>query len=800
MLFIIRFWMLPRFIREGVTEIILQWLFIPAGGSVTEARMSASKAMDFASFYACFASRVKNARERVGRPLTYAEKILHAHLSPMSAGETMDAGARLPERRKSYVALYPDRVAMQDATAQMALLQFMHAGRSGVAVPTTVHCDHLIQAREGAGKDLLKAFDVNAEVYDFLRTVSAKYGIGFWKAGAGIIHQVVLENYAAPGGMMIGTDSHTPNAGGLGMVAVGVGGADAVDVMAGAPFDVRWPGLIGVELTGKLSGWSSPKDVILKLMGLLTTKGGTGCIVEFFGPGAASLSCTGKATVTNMGAEHGATTSVFPFDERMAQYLRATERSDLAAMCEEYAADLCADPEIASDPETYFDRVERIDLSILEPHVVGPHTPDLTRPISAFAAEAKAKDYPETFSYGLIGSCTNSSYEDMGRAAHVAKQVSDHGVKLVTPLMVTPGSDQIQATIERDGQMAVLTAVGATVLANACGPCIGQWKRDDIEMGDRNAILTSYNRNFKRRNDGNPETLGFISSPELVIAMAASGRLDFNPLTDEIADGQGGHFKLEPPSADELPAKGFVAGLEGYIPPPDVSVDVEVHVAAGSERLELLDRFAPWEGTDLDGLRVLLKATGKTTTDHISPAGPWLKYRGHLDNISDNMYVGVVNAFTDTPGTANNLVTGEQASVPAVARAYKAAGQGWVVFGDENYGEGSSREHAAMSPRFLGARAIVVRSFARIAEANLKKQGVLALTFGNPADYDKVEQDDQVSILGLADLAPGSSVTVRLQHADGKSDDIETKHTLSANQIDWFKAGSALNAMASGAN
>ncbi|MFP6684110.1 MAG: aconitate hydratase [Polyangiaceae bacterium] len=748
-----------------------------------------------AEFYATFASRVKSARERLNRPLTYTEKILYAHLSPMAGGSGL-LGDSLPERLKTYVGLYPDRVAMQDATAQMALLQFMHAGRASVAVPSTVHCDHLIQAQVGADKDLLRAFDENAEVYEFLRTVSAKYGIGFWKAGAGIIHQVVLENYAAPGAMMIGTDSHTPNAGGLGMVAVGVGGADAVDVMAGQPFDVKWPGLIGVELTGKLGGWAAPKDVILKLMGLLTTKGGTGHIVEFFGPGTASLSCTGKATITNMGAEHGATTSVFPFDPRMAAYLRATDRNSLAERCEKHSADLCADEEIARDPESYFDRVERIDLSALEPHLVGPHTPDLTRPISSFAAEAKEKNYPEEFSYSLIGSCTNSSYEDMGRAAHVAKQVADHGAKLRTPLMVTPGSDQVQATIERDGQLQILTDAGATVLANACGPCIGQWKREDIEMGSRNAIITSYNRNFKRRNDGNAETLGFISSPELVIAMAASGRLDFNPLTDEIPDGSGGSFKLSPPTADELPADGFVSGMGGYIPPPGDGSDLSVDIAENSDRLELLERFAAWDGNDIEGLKILLKTQGKTTTDHISPAGPWLRYRGHLDNISDNMFIGAVNAFTDDPGTANNLLTGATGTVPEVARAYKAAGLGWLAFGDENYGEGSSREHAAMCPRFLGARAVVVRSFARIHEANLKKQGVLALTFANPADYEKVQQGDDVALLGLRDLAPGSAVTLRLTHADGTTDEFAVKHTLSNNQLSWFKAGSALNAMA----
>jgi aconitate hydratase len=750
----------------------------------------------YESFYGAFARRVAEARKRAGKPLTFAEKILFAHLAPLTNKGGIPEGP-VPVRRKSYVALFPDRVAMQDATAQMALLQFMHAGRATAAVPSTVHCDHLIQARVGAEKDLLKAYDDNQEVYEFLRSVSAKYGIGFWKPGAGIIHQVVLENYAIPGGMMIGTDSHTPNAGGLGMVAIGVGGADAVDVMVGEPFDLRWPGLIGVKLTGKPSGWTSPKDVILKLCGELTVKGGTGHIVEFFGPGASELSCTGKGTVTNMGAEHGATTSVFPYDARMKAYLERTGRKGIADLADRYAADLKADPEVEAEPEKYFDRVVEIDLSKLEPQIVGPHTPDLTRAVSAMASDVEAQSYPDGLSYALIGSCTNSSYEDMGRAAHVAQQVLDHGTKLRAPLMVTPGSDQIFATIQRDGQMKVLEDAGATVLSNACGPCIGQWKRDDIAMGTKNSILTSFNRNFRSRNDGNAETLAFISSPEIVIALAAAGRLSFNPLEDELEAADGSKYKLSPPTAPELPALGFATAEDGYIAPAADASSVQVEVEPTSSRLQLLERFKPWDGKDLTGLRVLLKAKGKTTTDHISPAGPWLRFRGHIDNISDNMFIGAQNAFTSAPGTANNVLTGDKGKgIPAVARAYKKSGQDWVVFGDENYGEGSSREHAAMSPRHLGGRAVIVKSFARIHETNLKKQGMLPLTFSNTADYDKVREDDKVSILGLEGIAPGKPLTVRLDHADGTTEDIEVQHTFSDAQLTWFKAGSSLNALA----
>jgi aconitate hydratase len=755
-------------------------------------------ATELRAFYETFSRRVRLARERSGRPLTYTEKILFAHLDSMRApAEPELAAGALPERKKSYVGLHVDRVAMQDATAQMALLQFMHAGKSRTAVPATVHCDHLIQARVGAKDDLLRAYDDNEEVYEFLRTVSARYGIGFWKPGSGIIHQVVLENYAVPGTVIIGTDSHTPNAGGLGTVAIGVGGADAVDVMVGDALDFRWPGLVGVHLTGTLAGWTSPKDVILRLMGILTVKGGTGHIVEFFGPGTASLSCTGKGTVTNMGAEHGATTSVFPFDARMASYLRTTDRAEVADLCEAHAADLRCDPEVEQDPARYFDRVVEIDLDSLEPHVVGPHTPDLARPLSALARAVREEGYPDRFRYALIGSCTNSSYEDMGRAAHVAEQALERGCKLAAPLMVTPGSDKIQATIERDGQMRVLERAGATVLANACGPCIGQWKRDDVAGGERNSIVTSYNRNFRGRNDGNGETLAFIASPEVVIALAFGGRLSFNPLSDTLRGADGASFTLRAPSAPELPSAGFAGGLGRFVAPPGDPKGIEVAVDPASQRLQLLERFAPWDGRDLEDLLILCVAQGKTTTDHISPAGPWLRFRGHLDKISDNMFIGVTNKLGETPGTTVNHLTGARGEpIPAVARAYKAAGKGWVVFGDENYGEGSSREHAAMSPRHLGCRAVIVRSFARIHEANLKKQGVLPLTFSAPADYDRVRPTDRVGIRGLARLAPGRPLVLRLAHEDGSVDELSVVHTLSDAQIEWVKAGSALNAMA----
>ncbi len=744
---------------------------------------------DFVSAaYAKIAANLAVVRKRLGRPMTYAEKVLLGHLdNPEKAG--LEPG-------KSYLYLRPDRVAMQDATAQMAILQFMQAGRPSVAVPTTVHCDHLILAYAGAAKDMAAALDSNREVYDFLATASSKYGIGFWKPGAGIIHQVVLENYAFPGGLMIGTDSHTPNAGGLGMFASGVGGADAVDVMAGFPWEVLYPKLIGVRLTGELSGWASPKDVILKLCGILTVKGGTNRVVEYFGPGVKSLSCTGKATITNMGAELGATTSIFPFDRRMDAYLRGTGRSPLADLARRHPDLLESDPEVEKAPETFFDRVVDIDLSTLEPHIVGPHTPDLARTVSQMSAAVKKEGYPDHLAYALVGSCTNSSYEDMGRAAELADQARAAGLKVVTPLLVTPGSEQVRATIERDGQMASFQAVGATVLANACGPCIGQWKRDDLKPGESNSILSSFNRNFPKRNDGNATTLSFLASPETVVAYAFAGRLSFNPLTDALpVDGT--VFKFSPPQpAPDLPPKGFIKDEHGYVPPAANGEGVAVKVVPNSERLQVLAPFPPWDGKDYVELPVLLKAKGKCTTDHISPAGPWLRFRGHLDKISDNMFNGAVNAFTGEAGKGKNLVSGEGGlSFSKIAREYKAKGIRWVAVGDENYGEGSSREHAAMSPRFLGAAAVISRSFARIHESNLKKQGILPLTFAAPADYDKVEETDRVSLLGLKDLAPGKPVRGVLHHADGTSEEIQLRHTLNQEQIEWFKAGSALNVL-----
>lgn len=743
--------------------------------------------------YSTLEQRHAAARELLGRGLTLAEKVLFSHL--------WDTGPQdaAPERRKTTVAFRPDRVAMQDATAQMAVLQFMRSGRKDTAVPTTIHCDHLIQARRGADVDLTEAKNTNQEVYDFLRSAGAKYGMGFWNPGSGIIHQVVLENYAFPGGMMIGTDSHTPNAGGLGMVAIGVGGADAVDVMVGEPFGLLWPGAIGVELTGRLSGWASPKDVILKLMEHLTVKGGTNHIVEFFGPGCETLSCTGKGTICNMGAEHGATTSIFPYDDRMGAYLRATKRGDVADLADQYRDALRADPEVVADPESYYDRVIRIDLSELGPMLVGPHTPDLVHEIQDMEETAAREGYPEQLSYALIGSCTNSSYEDMERAASVARAAQSLKLKLQTPLMVTPGSDQIDETIRRDGQMAALEAVGATVLANACGPCIGQWKREDAAAGTRNSIVTSYNRNFKKRNDGSADTLAFIGSPELVVALAVAGRLDFDPRRDSLVNADGESVRLpEPPPADDLPRDGFEAGLAGYLEPSDDPDSVRVEIDPDSERIQELAAFAAWEGTDLTGLRILVQAAGKCTTDHISPAGPWLRFRGHLDNISDNMLTGATNRFTGETGRTTNLLSGATGlPIPQVAREYKAAGVGWIVVGDENYGEGSSREHAAMEPRHLGCRAVLVRSFARIHETNLKKQGVLPLIFQDPADYSVFREDDQIDVTGLLDLAPGSTITVVARHADGSSDRIACRHTLTADQVEWFKAGSALNLIAS---
>jgi aconitate hydratase len=740
---------------------------------------------DLKRFYEALPAKYEQAKKIYKRPLTLAEKILCAHL------DHWDATA--PVRGETYALLRPDRVAMQDATAQMALLQFMQAQLKKVAVPSTVHCDHLIQARVGAEKDMEEALDENKEVYDFLRSASNKHGIGFWKPGAGIIHQVVLENYAFPGGMMIGTDSHTPNAGGLNMIAIGVGGADAVDVMAGECWGVRWPKLIGVKLTGSLNGWTAPKDVILKLAGILTVAGGTGAIVEYFGSGTKSISCTGKATITNMGAELGATTSIFPFDERISKYLRATRRTDIADLAEKFAQYLRADDEVEGNAKDYYDELVEIDLDTLEPYVVGPHSPDIARPISELANDVKKEGYPDKLRYALIGSCTNSSYEDMSRAADVAKQGVEHGLHAECGFLITPGSEQIYETIGRDGQLQLLEKMGGTVLANACGPCIGQWKRDDIKPGETNSILTSFNRNFQKRNDGNAQTLAFIGSPEIVTALAFAGSLSFNPLKDKLIGKDGSEVQLVPPVAPELPEKGFISADSGYIPPAEDGDKVAVIVAPNSERLQLLEPFSAWDGKDFANMRVLLKAVGKCTTDHISPAGAWLRYRGHLDKISDNMFIGANNAFTKEPGTAVDEISGETASIPAVARHYKAEGLSWVSVGDQNYGEGSSREHAAMSPRFLGCKAVIVRSFARIHETNLKKQGILALTFIDPLDYEKVRVDDKISITGLSQLAPGKPVTVVLQHSDGTSDTFETKHTMTPEQIGWFRAGSALN-------
>jgi aconitate hydratase len=729
---------------------------------------------------------METVRERLGRPLTLSEKIVLGHLDDPE-GQEIQAG-------KAYLQLRPDRVAMQDATAQMALLQFMKAGRPEVAVPSTVHCDHLIQARSGAEADVRAAIEENKEVYEFLRSVSSKYGLGFWKPGSGIIHQVVLENYAFPGGLMIGTDSHTPNAGGLGMCAVGVGGADAVDVMAGFPWEVLQPNLVAVYLSGAMSGWTSPKDVILYVLGRLTVKGGTNRIVEYIGPGARSISATGKGTICNMGAELGATTSVFPFDERMDAYLRATERAQLADLAAANS-DLCTpDDAVLEDLDAYYDVVLHLDLSKLEPHLVGPHTPDLARPIAEVAAAVETEQYPDRISVSLIGSCTNSSYEDISRAADVAQQAIDHGVVMATPLLVTPGSEQIMATIRRDGQMDTLRKAGATVLANACGPCIGQWRREEIRKGETNTIVTSFNRNFPGRNDANPQTLAFMGSPEVVMAYGLAGRLSFNPLTDELEGGDGSKWKLTPPRpAPDLPEQGFVFAREGYVPPARDPGAVGVDVAEGSERLALLADFPKLVNEQYREMPLLLKTKGKTTTDHISPAGAWLRFRGHLDKISDNMFTGAINAFTGERGTTRNPLTGAAGEpVPQVARALKAAGKLWVVVGDDNYGEGSSREHAAMSPRHLGAAAVIARSFARIHETNLKKQGVLPLTFVDPRDYEKVREADTVTVTGTEDLTPGSTLTAAFHHEDGTRDTAELMHTLNPEQIAWYHAGGAL--------
>jgi len=737
--------------------------------------------------------RVEAARRVVGRPLTLAEKILYSHLY---AGIPTQAF----ERGKAYVDFAPDRVAMQDATAQMALLQFMQAGKPQVAVPSTVHCDHLIQAKLGAVSDLETAKDINREVYDFLASISNKYGIGFWKPGAGIIHQVVLENYAFPGGLMIGTDSHTPNAGGLGMIAIGVGGADAVDVMAGMAWELKFPKLIGVKLTGKLSGWTSAKDVILKVAGILTVKGGTGAIVEYFGEGANSLSSTGKATICNMGAEIGATTSVFAYDARMKAYLESTERADVAAAADQVAQHLRADDEVLANPAEYYDQLIEINLSELEPHVNGPFTPDLAWPLSKFAQAVRDNGWPAQLEVGLIGSCTNSSYEDITRAASVASQAVSKNLKVKSEFTITPGSELVRYTTERDGLLDTFDQMGGVVLANACGPCIGQWARHSDDPTRKNSIITSFNRNFAKRNDGNPNTHAFVASPEIVTAFAIAGDLTFNPATDTLTNEQGQQVKLDEPQGIELPIKGFAVEDAGYQAPAEDPSQVEVLVDPLSDRLQLLEEFKPWEGTDLKGLKLLIKAKGKCTTDHISMAGPWLKYRGHLDNISNNMLIGALNAFNESTNKVKNQLTGEYGEVPAVQRAYKGSGIGSVVVGDENYGEGSSREHAAMEPRHLGVRAILVKSFARIHETNLKKQGMLALTFADPNDYSKVQEDDTIDILGLESFAEGTPLTIVLHHADGSTDECKANHTYNASQIEWFKAGSALNLIARAGN
>ncbi len=742
-----------------------------------------------AKVYATMARNLKVVRRRLGKPLTLADKVLLGHLDDP---ENQDL-----EPGKSYLFLRPDRVVFQDVLGQTGMLQFMQTGRDKVAVPTTIHCDHLIQARVGGGKDLRESLAENKEVYDFLRSAAAKFGAGFWGPGAGIIHQVVLENYAFPGELIIGTDSHTPNAGGLGACAVGVGGADAVETIAGLPWEVLYPKHIAVYLTGKMSGWTAPKDVILYVAGALTVSGGTNAIVEYIGPGARTISATGKATITNMGAELGATTSMFPADDRMSTYLRATGRGDLVPLIEKYQQLLEPDPEVEANPEQYYDRVVRLDLSTLEPHVVGPHSPDRARPISRLAAEvADAKNgFPDQISVALIGSCTNSSYEDMSRAADVAEQAKAHGIKAAVPYMVTPGSEQVRATIERDGQMQSLRDINGTVLANACGPCIGQWRRAKEVSAVPNTIVTSYNRNFPRRNDGQPTTMNFIGSPEIVTAFALAGRLSFNPLTDTLTGADGQPFRLEPPKvAPEVPARNFDRGHATYVAPPKDGSRVELKVDPNSERIQLMQPWPAWDGKDFMDMPVLMKTRGKTTTDHISPAGPWLRYRGHLDKFSDNMFMGAMNAYTGEAGKGRTVLTGETSQpIADNARYYKSKGIKWVVVGDSNYGEGSSREHAALSPRLLGGTAVIVRSFARIHESNLKKQGLLALTFQNPADYDRIREDDRISLVGLKDMAPGKPVECRVKHADGVTETLRLNHSFSGPQLEWFRKGSALN-------
>ncbi|MBW9278431.1 aconitate hydratase [Bacteroides fragilis] len=737
------------------------------------------------SFYASYKGKMEHVRAALKRPLTLAEKILYAHLYNV-------ADLKNYERGEDYVNFRPDRVAMQDATAQMALLQFMNAGKEAVAVPSTVHCDHLIQAYRGAERDIETATQTNREVYDFLRDVSSRYGIGFWKPGAGIIHQVVLENYAFPGGMMVGTDSHTPNAGGLGMVAIGVGGADAVDVMTGMEWELKMPKLIGVRLTGELNGWTAPKDVILKLAGILTVKGGTNAIIEYFGPGTASLSATGKATICNMGAEVGATTSLFPYDERMAVYLKATGREEVAAMADGVATDLRADDEVMARPDDFYDRVIEINLSELEPYINGPFTPDAATPISEFAEKVITNGYPRKMEVGLIGSCTNSSYQDISRAASVARQVNEKNLGVAAPLIVNPGSEQIRATAERDGMMDVFEKMGATIMANACGPCIGQWKRHTDDPTRKNSIVTSFNRNFAKRADGNPNTFAFVASPEIVLALTIAGDLCFNPLKDRLVNHDGEKVKLSEPQGDELPSAGFVAGNQGYQAPGGEKN--EIRVAPDSQRLQLLTPFPAWDGNDFLNMPLLIKAQGKCTTDHISMAGPWLRFRGHLENISDNMLMGAVNAFSGETNKVWNRLTNTYETVSGTAKQYKANGISSIVVAEENYGEGSSREHAAMEPRFLHVKVILAKSFARIHETNLKKQGMLAVTFADKADYDRIREHDLISVVGLKEFSPGRNLEVILHHEDGTEERFEVQHTYNEQQIGWFRAGSALNA------
>src|SRR5690348_7384700 len=734
---------------------------------------------------------ISKYRKLVNRPLTLTEKILVGHLDDIESAKDLEPG-------KSYSFLRPDRVALQDVTGQMVILQFMQSGLKRSTLPTTVHCDHLIRAKISGDVDIKVALDENSEVYKFLESSSRKYGIGFWKPGAGIIHQVVLENYAFPGGLMIGTDSHTPNAGGLGMLAIGVGGVDAAEVMAGLPWELLYPKRIGVYLKGELNGWTAPKDIILYVAGKLTVSGGTNAVIEYFGPGTKSISCTGKATITNMGAVIGATCSIFPYDKRMETYLRVTNREKIADLANQNIYLLTPDPEIEQNPEKYFDQIIEIDLSQLEPNIVGPHTPDLTRPVSQLADDVRKNNYLDSISVALIGSCTNSSYEDMSRAASIAKQAKSKGIKAKIPLLVTPGSEQIRATIERDGQMDSLKAIGATVLANACGPCIGQWSRPELKKGEPNTIVTSYNRNFPGRNDGRRETMNFIGSPELVIALALGGRLSFNPLKDSLIAPDGSEFKLQPPPiAPEVPPNGFKNAEGIYVPPSKNPDSVEVIINKNSNRLQKLEPFTKWDGKDLCDLPILIKTKGKTTTDHISPAGHWLTFRGHLDKLSDNMFLGAVNAFDDEVGKAKNMFSGKIEPIPQIARQYKQNGIKWIVIGDANYGEGSSREHAAMTPRYLGCAAVIARSFARIHETNLKKQGILALTFIDPLDYDKILEDDRLSISGLEGLKPKQPVRCTLHHSSGLDEVIHLQHSYNDDQLRWFRAGSALNLLRS---